>query len=220
MKRNSVSLLIWAVIGSLISSCMTQGGLLSLSKTNREKPAAIVSSSEIAILLSYNKHLIGLPKEALEEEKAKAEKAFTDFNGPIHRLRLAMVLSLSNPASDDYKRARTLLSVDLPEGAKPDPVLRDFAIFLDAGLFRLEEQETRHRALSQKLLKEQAVRDQEMSQKIKNQENQNQKLLQKLKEEEEQGQKLQKMIEELKTIEKNIMNDKKIMKRENGNPSQ
>ncbi len=213
MKQKILPALIWVSLAFLVSGCMHDGTILGLSRPAKVKSAADEISSEIAILLSYNKFLNGLPKDHLEVEQAKAEKAFADFKAPIHRLRLALILSRSEPGSESYLRARALLSVDEKKGLKPDPVLRDFALYLSSSLLRLEEQSARHDLLDQKI-NELTTRDQAQSQKIKNLENQNQQLLKKIKEEEEERQKLQKMIEELKTVEKNIM------KRDNGSPGQ
>ncbi|MBN4053138.1 hypothetical protein JYT92_00095 [bacterium AH-315-L15] len=178
-----------------------------------EKKASIEKSSEIGILLGYYGHLDALSTDALKQERARAQKASSEFNNPTHRLRLAMILSLSEPGSLDYRQALELLKTAAEAGEKQDPTLSDFSRFLAASLHRLKIQNEHNQKLG-RMLNEQDVRYQALLDRKKKQDNRVGSLTKKLKKEATRSRHFEKIIEELKTIEKNIM------KRENEKPNE
>lgn len=194
--------------GVAFSGCDLAGKIRQLSNsenTTKEKKNKTENTSEIGILLGYFRHLDKLSKDKLALERKNTQKAALEFDDPIHRLRLAMLLSLpQHSESQDYDHALELLTNYLNDTATIDPMLRDFSLFLSAFIRHLKEQEEGNRHLD-KTLKKQEHRNRHLDEILKKQEAQYQELAQKLKLEETRSGKLQKMIEELKTIEKNIM---------------
>lgn len=186
-------------------------GIPFLENRSIEKKDALEGSSEIGILLGYFQHVDSLSEEALEKERSNAQKAFSEFNNSMQRLRFAIVLSLSPPDSRDYHQALELLKPDLKATGKQDFTLRDFSRFFYAALHRLKIREEHHQEISRMVIKHDARYRELLNEKHKT-DDQVQNLIHDLKEEQTRSRELEKIIEELKTIEKNIM------KRENEKP--
>lgn len=202
----------WSILlvfyGIGLSSCDFAGKIRQLSdseSTIKEKEDTTEKPSEIGILLGYFRYLDRLSGDELALERRNTQRAVLEFDDPIHRLRLAMLLSLpQHSETKDYDQALELLTNYLNDTAPLEPMLRDFSLFLSASILHFKNQEERYRDLDKTLrIQEEAYRN--LDKMLKKQEEQYRSLARKLKIEETRSGKLQKMIEELKTIEKNIM---------------
>lgn len=134
-------------------------------------------TDDLARVVSYFRFLNALPEKAIQQEHERTQQEFNENKNTVNRLRLAMVLGLTNSSSRDANRSLSLLE-DVLKDPDPDqePMLSDFSFFLFT-----------------------------MIQKLKTEVQQRQNLSQKLLEKDNENKTLEKMIEELKTIEKNIM---------------
>lgn len=131
--------------------------------------------SDLAIIISYFRFLNALPQQAIKQERQRTRQEFDEDQSPVNRLRLAMVLGLKNHDPKNTSRSLSLLE-GISKDPDQDPMLSDFSFLLFT-----------------------------MIQKLKNDARHRQDLSQKLREKSNENKTLKKMIEELKAIEKNIM---------------
>ncbi len=129
----------------------------------------------LAIIVSYFRFLNSLPEKAIAQEHRRTEKEFKQNNNPVNRLRLAMLLGLSKSRHRDTDQSLSLLAAFLDKPDQ-DPLLKDFSFLLYTLIQERQSEAKHHSDLSIKLKKEAG-----------------------------ENKKLKKMIEELKTIEENIM---------------
>jgi len=131
---------------------------------------------EIAVIVSYFRFLNSLPEKALKQEHARTQKEFAQDQSPINRLRLAMLLGFTQTKHRDTQRSLELLNSYMENPDTQDPMLRDFSFLLASFVQQFKHQDKGYEKVRQQLKKERT-----------------------------ENKKLKKMIEELKTIEKNIM---------------
>lgn len=131
---------------------------------------------EIAVIVSYFRFLNSLPEKALKQEHARTQKEFAANQSPINRLRLAMLLGFTNTKHRDTQRSLDLLNSYMKNPDSQDPMLRDFSFLLASFVQQFKKQDQTYEKVRQQLHKERT-----------------------------KNKKLNKMIEDLKTIETNIM---------------
>ncbi len=131
---------------------------------------------DLEIIVSYFRYLNSLSSEKLKEEHRRTHQEFDHNKSPTNRLRLAILLGFSSAKHRDTKRSLALLKTYLDDPNEQNTILRDFSFLLYTFV-----------------------------QQIKTQEKETQKLSQQLKKERRENQTRKKMIEELKTIEKNLI---------------
>lgn len=131
---------------------------------------------EIAVIVSYFRFLNSLPEKALKQEHARTQKEFAADSSAINRLRLAMLLGFTNTKHRDTQRSLELLNRYLEDPKTLDPMLRDFSFLLASFVQKLKQQDKAYKIISHELKKGRT-----------------------------ENKKLKKMIEELKTIEKNLV---------------
>ena len=198
------------VSGSLLIACQANWKIDGISSRNAaiDNKKELGNHPEIVMLLGYFRFLDSLSGDALELERARTRKTLAKFHDPIHRLRLAMILSLPLSDSQDYGRALELLTENLERDVPLDPTLRDFSLFLSASIRQLKKQDERYQDLEQTLLQKLGVektQSETLAQKLKKLKGRNKVLSHELKGESAQRKNLQKMIDDLKIVEKNII---------------
>lgn len=143
---------------------------------NKDRKETAKKPIEIAIIVSYFRFLNSLPEKALKQEHTRTQKEFSKNSSVINRLRLAMLLGFTNTKHRDSQGALDLLNRYLEDPDTIDPMLRDFSFLLVSLGQQLKDQDKAYKAIIQQLKKGRA-----------------------------ENKKLKKMIEELKTIEKNLV---------------
>ncbi|GEM_PF-6757735 len=141
-----------------------------------EKKDAPEKPIEIAVIVSYFRFLNSLPEKALKQEYTRTQKEFSQDQSPINRLRLAMLLGFTHTKHRDTQRSLDLLNGYMDDPNTHDPMLRDFSFLLSSFVQQFKAQDSNNKKISRQLKKERA-----------------------------ENKKLKTMIEELKTIEKNLM---------------
>lgn len=143
---------------------------------NKNKKETAKNPIEIAVIVSYFRFLNSLPEKALKQEHTRTQKEFSENSSAINRLRLAMLLGFTNTKHRDSQGALDLLNRYLEDPDPIDPMLRDFSFLLVSLGQQLKDQDKAYKAIIQQLKKGRT-----------------------------ENKKLKKMIEELKTIEKNLV---------------
>lgn len=136
------------------------------------------------------------------------KKTLNKFHDPIHRLRLAMLLSLSPGNAQDYDLALKLLTENLEGPVSLDPSLRDFSLFLSVSIRQFKKKDEAQQGLEKTMLQnfeKEKRQNEKLVRKLKKFEDRIKVLSRELKSENAQREKLQKMIDGLKVIEKNII---------------
>ncbi len=209
MNPHYKNLILLLLSGVFLLGCQPSWKIDGIPPQNDvDEKNGLASHSEIVMLLGYFRFLDSLSADALALERERTRKTLAKFHDPIHRLRLAMLLSLPLSDSQNYNRALELLTENLERPVPLDPTLRDFSLFLSASIRQFKKQDERYRDL-EKTLSEKLGAEQKqggvLARKIKKLEGRYKSLSQELKDEKMRRKKLQKMIDGLKIIEKNII---------------
>ncbi len=162
----------------------------NLEGENRHKKSDLEKIREISTILQYFRFLNALPEEALEKEHARAQKEFSENQGTVNRLRLAMLLSITSPEHQAHEKSLALFNKYLNGTEGQDPLVKDFSFLFSSFVQRVINQEQQFK---------------NQKKQIENQEQKYKKLSQKSENQESENRKLKKIIEELKSIEKNLM---------------
>ncbi len=210
MKQLYKNLVLVLISGLLLTACQPNGKIRSIfsGKATANNKSEFSGHSEIVMLLGYFRFLDSLSSDTLEVERERTKKTLAKFHDPIHRLRLAMLLSLSLSNSQDYDLALKLLTENLESPVPVDPTLRDFSLFLSASIRQFKKKDEVYQGLEKKMLQNlerEKLQGETLIRKLKKLEDRVKLLSGELKSENAQREKLQKMIDGLKIIEKNII---------------
>lgn len=169
----------------LIMACMVCSGVvLSLfSPTSLMATAEQARATEFERLMQYFVHIRSLPSEAVQRERAQQEQALAEHKSAESRFKVALLLSLPTASTRDKARALELLRDSLRAEQMPPTPVSDLAHVL---LTLLMERPDHSRASASKSRRAPRCEEQ-------------------LQVERRNVQKLQKQIEELKDLEKTLI---------------
>ncbi|MBI3621799.1 MAG: hypothetical protein HY208_06380 [Nitrospirae bacterium] len=168
---------------AVYGACLMVLGCSALDALRRPSPAGVQreapaapNGSDMQSVLEYYRGLEALSEEGLQQEFARAQQAMSERHQSADRIRLAVLFGLPRATFRNYDRAVELLNDEAGDPAGRDAASKDFLLFLSA-----------------------------VMQELKKQSEQYQKLDLKFKEERKQRELLQQKLEELTTIEKNLL---------------
>jgi cellulose biosynthesis protein BcsQ len=176
MKPIALSMLLLALLGTLLPGCAAKGDRLS-SGNECFGRICVGQSAEAGELLAYNQRIRSLSPEELNSEYAIATQALTRQKSDANRLRIVLLLTQPNASFRDDTRAAALIDEVLANRPAENSAMKALAQLLGAMVNERRRQEDRY-----------------------------QKLNQKLGDEEKRADALQQKLEALKTIEKNLIN--------------
>jgi DNA repair exonuclease SbcCD ATPase subunit len=165
------------------------------------------AKTDAALFLRYFRDISILSPEELRREYGEALDAYLEDTSRATRMRLVMLLSLSNTAMRDDDRAIALLQDILTDEETDDAALGDLAYLLWIVLSDRREGEARYQEVQQRLAAEQR-RLASLQQQLKRQGQQHQRLERRLEEETSRSLQLEQQLEALKKIERSLRREK------------
>jgi hypothetical protein len=212
MKRN--------VIRAIFVLCCLASPLLANGASSQTKIAqpAPMSDTTVADVLGYFARINALSFEALHVEHAQQEQLLAAQSSVQNRLQVAVLLSIPGTSFQDNSRALALLQECL--GATPDEnvVLKNFVLFVSAVVAERDKQAKAYEQLTWKLhsMALEKARQDATQEKLSHdlhkarvekeaQERLSRRMSKRLYDEQKTVKNLQKKIEEIKGIEKSII---------------
>jgi hypothetical protein len=132
--------------------------------------------SHVVSVIYYYRYLHSLSEGELEREHAHAKQDLSEKHQPISRLRMGLILGIPQAPFKDYHQSQKFLEDYILDPAVQDPTLKEFLLIVSS-----------------------------YAQELENQQNRRQHLEKDWKDEKKERELLQEKLEELKTIEKSLL---------------